>query len=393
LRIVGGTYRERCVHPRVDRLRGSGLRAAIAVRGVVPDITVYTCIDEEEQAELDAVAGIFGIHVDAIPRTAPVSFSYFTPLSPPGIQGLGATADEPIEVADATVLRFGLLEAATHVQITAETLVIDPQGASTALPLVGSSFGRLAIVANERETLRLGRDPALEVAIERLRQESGADVVVAKCGARGALVSTASGQVGVGAFEGPSVAPIGSGDVFAAIYAFAFGEREMSAEEAARVASAFTARWCSDSSEPPFEISDSALREVPFGKRPRVYLGGPFFSLGQSWLVDLTRAAIVELGGLPFSPQHDVGLGGAEVAKPDLDGLHESRAMLALLDEFDPGTLFEVGYAVRAGIPVVGYLNPRPEQHLVMLEGTAVEIVTDLSTAVYRAIWRGLAAG
>jgi hypothetical protein len=388
--IVGGTYRERCSEPRFDRLRGSGLRAAIVLREAEARLSLHTIIDDFERPELEAISGLFGVSVVAKRRAVPVVFTYFTPLSPPGLQGLGATMEGEIEASDDTVLRFGLVEEHTEVRVFAKTLVIDPQGDAAALPLDGTSFDRLAIVANERETLRLANENDLEIAIERLREQSGAAVVVAKCGARGALVSTATGQVQVGAFESPSVSPIGSGDVFAAVFAFAYGEQNRPAAEAAREASMFTARWCSDPTEPALGDISATLTEIPFGQRPAVYLGGPFFSLGQSWLVDVTRAALRELGAIPFSPKHDVGRGGLEVAIPDLEGLVGSASMLALLDEFDPGTLFEVGYAVRASIPIVGYINPRPKEHLVMLEGTDVEIVTDLATAVYRSIWRAL---
>jgi nucleoside 2-deoxyribosyltransferase len=102
------------------------------------------------------------------------------------------------------------------------------------------------------------------------------------------------------------------------------------------------------------------------------------------------RHALVELGAQPFSPLHDVGRGGPEVAIADLDGLDRSASVLALLDEFDPGTLIEVGYAIRRDVPVVAYLDPRPLQHMVMIEGSGVEVVDDLSSAVYRAIWRGM---
>lgn len=53
----------------------------------------------------------------------------------------------------------------------------------------------------------------------------------------------------------------------------------------------------------------------------------------------------------------------------------------------DPGTVFEVGYAVKLGIPVVGLAqNVRPED-LKMMEGTGCAIHSDFASAVYRAIW------
>ena len=66
--------------------------------------------------------------------------------------------------------------------------------------------------------------------------------------------------------------------------------------------------------------------------------------------------------------------------------------MLALLDGDDPGTLFEVGWARKAGIPVVGFgAKPHPEG-IKMLVGTDVTVVEDLASAVYQALWVGMGA-
>ncbi len=99
----------------------------------------------------------------------------------------------------------------------------------------------------------------------------------------------------------------------------------------------------------------------------------------------------MELGADPFSPYHDVGVGGLEVAAKDLAGLDTSNSVLALLDAFDTGTVFEVGYAVRNGTPVVAYLDPRKTDQLTMIEGAGVEVTDDLATSIYRAIWAGMA--
>jgi len=47
-----------------------------------------------------------------------------------------------------------------------------------------------------------------------------------------------------------------------------------------------------------------------------------------------------------FSPYHDVGIGiGKDVAPKDIEALKRSRAVLAIIDGVDTGTIFEVGYA------------------------------------------------
>jgi nucleoside 2-deoxyribosyltransferase len=89
-----------------------------------------------------------------------------------------------------------------------------------------------------------------------------------------------------------------------------------------------------------------------------------------------------------FSPLHEIGEGPGEVVAPqDLAGLDECQVVLAILNGSDAGTLFEVGYAVAKGIPVVALAqNMRPED-IKMPQGTGCTIVGDLATAIYQAIW------
>ncbi len=91
-----------------------------------------------------------------------------------------------------------------------------------------------------------------------------------------------------------------------------------------------------------------------------------------------------------FSPAHDVGAGGDEVARTDLDGLEGCQSMLALLDGDDPGTIFEAGWARSRDLPVVGFAEHPDAEGSKMLRGTGAEIHEDLATAVYRAIWAGM---
>ena len=56
-----------------------------------------------------------------------------------------------------------------------------------------------------------------------------------------------------------------------------------------------------------------------------------------------------------FSPWHDVGFGVAnEVVPKDLHALDNSAIVFAILDGLDSGTLFEIGYGVKKGIPIIG---------------------------------------
>jgi hypothetical protein len=132
---------------------------------------------------------------------------------------------------------------------------------------------------------------------------------------------------------------------------------------------------------------------LPTNRRPLVYLAGPFFSTAELWVVDLLQRELRwTLGADVFSPYHDVGEGDTDVAAKDLEGLAASTSVLALLDGNDSGTIFEVGWAVHAGIPVVGFADRVDREAMKMLEGSGVEFHRDLSSAAYRAVWVAMGA-
>jgi nucleoside 2-deoxyribosyltransferase len=385
--VVGGAYREQCVWPRLDRFRGSGIRAAIALRDVTA-VTLNTATAPSEASELSAVAAAFGFSIERSDRSWPITFSYHTPVSSPAIDGNAATADALIPADADTVLRYGMLERAPAPTIKARTLVIDPQG-DTSLRLDNATFEDLVIVANEREIRRLGNAPDAFIAARSFIDSGVAKAVVVKSGARGAVVVEQIHTTGIGPVPKERVNPLGSGDYFSAVLAYGLGEGKLSPVEAATAASIFTADAVSSRNEPAL-ASLQTTSSSTYGTRPRIYVAGPFFTVGQLWLVDEVRGALTDLGGDPFSPYHDVGLGGPEVAQRDLEAVGRVEAMLALIDGFDAGTVFEIGWARRAGVPVVAYGNPLPDDELTMLLGSGVVVTDDMSTAVYRALWAGM---
>lgn len=98
--------------------------------------------------------------------------------------------------------------------------------------------------------------------------------------------------------------------------------------------------------------------------------------------------ALRAMGLRVFSPLHEVGLGQAhEVAPRDLDGLRSSRAVFALIDGLDPGTIFELGYARSLEKPVVVLAESASDESLKMVKGTDCEVVPDFVSAIYRVAW------
>lgn len=408
MKIVGGTYTERCDNPEFDNLAGSGLRAAAALTHAAEAagdrVELVTACHPYERKVADMTAAGLNLGADAVTwltRTRPVGFSYFTPITAPTVNGMGARlvpddfGDGSVTVDDGDLtLVFGMMEE-PDINVTSDRVVLDPQRPrellSSHLPKVKAA--QTAWTLNERETRQLagvGRRP-LEEMSRLLLDKYDLDVVVTKRAARGALVTTRDIQVPIGAFRTNSVFSIGSGDIFASAFAWAWGHEGADPVEAARVASAAAAHWCETQD---YEIPARTLRgekprwdELPPDNGAKVYLAGPFFNVQQRWMVDIARVA---LSPQVFSPFHEVGPGGNEVAQKDLDGLRECDAVLALLDDHDPGTIFEAGYATSLGIPVVGCAESVDPEGLKMLSGTGAKITGDISTAVYQAVWAAI---
>jgi hypothetical protein len=195
---------------------------------------------------------------------------------------------------------------------------------------------------------------------------------------------------------------IGSGDVFSAAFAYAWlvedQEPLAAAWFASRVAAGyvessrdrFTAEEIADFQAEAYESharhGSGARRAIP---ESHIYLAGPFFSTAQQWLVDEVRGVLTDMGFHVFSPIHDVGAGPPdEVAPADLVALDSSGMVLALLNDVDAGTMFEVGYARAKKIPVVAVAEGVEATPLTMVLGSGCYVTNDLTTGVYAACWQ-----
>lgn len=408
--IVGGTYAETCDTPSWNTTQGSGMRAAGALQG--RGARLLTAVDETLADGAELVANAIRMSRETVPRSGPVGFNYFTPLSTPRIFGAKTEALEPLVGEDDAALVFGLLETSA-MQVRAQQLVYDPQrpGSGNAINLTGLAFERLALVLNSGEVRAFGRSQDVATAVANLFGQTPAEVIVVKGGASGCLVFERSKPNArrVAACPTQSVWPLGSGDTFAAGFTAAWSAGA-DPVEAAKVGSASAAYWCSTRGPvlPEGILTGDGVFGATMGitplpdapkkpgvaaqEPPMVYLAGPFFNLGERWLVDLVRDALWAQGVRVFSPFHDVGPGDESVAIADIEGLQQCSSLIALLDDSDFGTVYETGWAEGAGIPVVGYASRPDKEGAKMLTGLGGELHDDLSTAVYRAAWRAFGA-
>jgi nucleoside 2-deoxyribosyltransferase len=399
MHITGGSYFEFCLTPQWDELFGSGGRAACAVSDANTILTTYIGLDGQDALENLAVTYGFGLQSQQIERT--LKFHYDHPLSEPRIFPPFFQHVMPLQVQDEKVLSFGFLEGGAVVD--GGMVVYDPQ--NTYLPTHftqnGSKAESLAIVANAGQCFEMcgGADDE-EAAAKILLEKDSASVVVVKRGALGALVVTKETTTAIPAYRTQTVWKIGTGDIFAAVFAKYWFENPSDPAAAAKLASGATALYCKNRTFPQLADLQTNMAELsvvenisgfPVTQSKKVYLAGPFFTLPQLWLVSEARRALQDAGFQVFSPLHDVGTGTAEeVAPEDLIGLDECDVIFAICDGLDSGTVFEIGYAVSRQKPVVCFVQNESEENLKMLAGTGCMLVPDFTTAVYETVWRAM---
>lgn len=391
--VVGGVYAERCIEPFWNDVYGSAGRAAAAISAGVAGVRLITYRAEDLADGVENLVAVYGLTVEGPTIKTGVGFDYMHSLAEPRITPRPDALQpqqQPLMVEDDVVLRFGMLEGTAVV--TARRAVYDPQSAFDPRPFHenGSSAQELAVILNMLEARRLTGETEPERMIEKLLASQGATIVVLKMGGRGALVACGDDRVPVPAYRSDTVWKIGSGDVFSAAFTQFWAVEGRPPADAADLASRAVSRYA-ETRTLPIPSSDvlGALSAEPVvSSTGRVYIAAPFFNLGELWVVEEIRSHLHEMGVDVFSPLHDVGRGPAsEVAAKDLEGLDLCGAVLAVLNGGDAGTIFEVGYAVAKGIPVVALAqNVRPED-LKMPEGAGCRIVEDLVSAIYHVVW------
>ncbi|UWU25443.1 PfkB family carbohydrate kinase (plasmid) [Rhizobium sp. CB3060] len=393
--VVGGVYREVCQYPYWDRLFGSGLRAAAAVSELSPGTSLYAYAPRAWMDDIISSAAAFMVRAEITEFGRGIVFDYFHPLSAAAIDGAGAKA-APIKVDGDVVLRFGMIEGDAVVH--AKHAVYDPQTGVSPEPFreSGSTAEHLAIVLNGWEAEQATGLPPHEAG-ELIMARENAEAVIVKLGPQGAIVH-APGQAAilVPPHNADSVFKIGSGDVFSAAFAHYWAEAFESPAKAAELASRSVAHFVDGHRlplPPPAQLQHGdALK--PRDRARQVYLAGPFFTIAQRWLVEETRDILSAMHIPVFSPLHDVGTAKRpdELAGLDLVGLEESSVVLALIDGADPGTLFEVGYARKSGIPVVVLTEQMASSNLTMFEGTGCVVAHDYTTAIYKTAFEAWSA-
>ena len=401
MRIVGGIYSERSIFPENDVIFGSGGRAAAALGLINPDITLTSFVGRNRQRDIEFhVKDIWHVKLDSYPVPEIVSFTYYHGLSYPIIKPTRLPVDDApeIRVSDNVILQFGMLEGSAVVN--GEKVIYDPQNPERPerFDENGSTAQELAYILNRTEAYKLtGHEDPVQAA-KTLFDQPDVVVVIIKSGADGAIVHTAATTGHIEAYVTDNVWPIGSGDVFAAVFAHFWGTKNTLPVEAARYASRGAALYCGRKQIPlcPENLTsaDFIFKRLTPSRKPSnatIYLAGPFFTMSQLWLIEEARAALRNAGFNVFSPYHDVGIGDADKVIPaDIQGIERADVMFALCDGLDAGTLFEIGYAVKKGLPVVAFSEQTSDEAMKMLYGTKCKVFHDFTSAIYHAQWEAL---
>ena len=401
LKVVGGVYLERVEFPPDEVIFGSGGRAAFALKALDPGVGLTSFIGQDRKDAIDYHSQtVWDVPIcgDRVPET--VSFYYYHGLSRPIIRPTELpVADSPtLDVTGDAILQFGMLEG--NAVVHGERVVFDPQNPETPelFDRSGSTAGELVYLLNRTEAQQMTGISDLQASADFLLNRSNVVAVVIKSGAIGAHVFTPGDSYIVRSYETSRVWPIGSGDVFAAVFTHYWATEQLVPHKAAELASRGAALYCARRNLPlkreDLEADDFEFPKLIPERQPAectIYVAGPFFTMGQLWLVEEARNALVSAGFDVFSPYHDVGVGDAAVVVPeDLNGLKSANALLALCDELDAGTIFEVGYAVRHGIPVIAFAKRATDESMKMLRGTGCKVFSDFTSAVYHTEWSAM---
>jgi nucleoside 2-deoxyribosyltransferase len=413
LTVVGGAYREICLRPQWNQLFGSGVRAAAAVSKLASahgGVELHTWVSPSEEIPVEDTAASYEFQLIKHHRQQAIEFQYDHAIGPPRLfpnrDDLSVPSVETITAQNAVC--FSIIEG--NFRLQAEKLVYDPQaGRKARTPRdSGHSANTVGIVANLEEVKAMvaaegarltNREHAPTIFGKSLLKQEKCSVVVVKNGTEGATVVTEAETTLVPSFVTERVFPIGSGDVFTAVFAYFWLQEDKCPVDAALLASAATAQYCDSRVLPvPTELPKQVpkMKKAPPGiavsASLQVYLAGPLFTLPQLWLLNEAKRVLEEQGLSVFSPKDEVGFlpnteSAPQIARADLQGLDSSHLVFAILDGLDSGTVFEVGYARAKNKPVIGYAENVKPRALTMLLGTDCRIYEDFSTAVYNTVW------
>jgi hypothetical protein len=402
--VLGGGYQEMCFKPAWNETYGSGLRATAMLSSLSDEIIFVSIYDPDSDLgkHVEYESKIRKFNIENISKLSDkISFSYLNPLSTP-------FCSYPIEkrLLDKTnigeyncenLLKYGILEGS--VKTNSKKVVYDPQDPFNPRLFNAdeSTAEEIVYILNRTEATGLTGKQNVEDCATWLLDQNNVVCCIIKCDAQGAFVKTKQDSRWIPVYTTSKVWLIGSGDIFSASFYYHWVAAGKDFFDAAERASFFTA-YFSENNTLNFKnltiggvINNFHPNQLVYKKTDsteQVYLAGPFFNIQQFSFLNEVIQFLKNKQIRIFSPFHEIGVGQANyIAGEDIMAIKKSRIIFALLDDLDPGTIFEIGYARALDIPVIIYSEILSEKNETMFVGSGCEVHTDLSTAVYKLVW------
>lgn len=239
--IAGGTYRENCLYPRWDHIYGSGLRATVAVSSVSPGTTLHTYVHPEWHDDVEATLRSLGLCGKLVPTDQQITYSFLHALQKLDLPREPEKKEPLLHAKGEVVLRFGMLEG--DAQVEGDRVVYDPQSSSALFEDNGSRSRTLATIiawSDLNPGIPGGPDrylpslASLTAAVVDWRDQGSAPhLIIVKDGLGGLILFQGDEPTLVPTYAAESFFRIGSGDVIAAAFAYAWGELRLAPGEAA----------------------------------------------------------------------------------------------------------------------------------------------------------------
>ena len=133
----------------------------------------------------------------------------------------------------------------------------------------------------------------------------------------------------------------------------------------------------------------------------KVYAAGPFFNPSQLATMEEVETVLYDAGVDVFQPRNgaasakklnkDIGAGKDpdpktryQVYRDNVDNIDDADLIVAVIDDRDIGTIFEIGYAAKANVPIITFTNMGYGMNLMLAESTLAHCkgVSQLSEAM-----------
>lgn len=137
-------------------------------------------------------------------------------------------------------------------------------------------------------------------------------------------------------------------------------------------------------------------------KQIEVYIAGGFFNEEQLKAVSDIEERLKKESISFFSPRLEGGIlknmsprekarSISNVYRSNIDAIEEAGVVLAIIDDFDTGTVFEMGYAVAKGVPVISISNKNYGLNVMLSESVQAHVTNhdDMIKAIINSEYTG----